>query len=111
MKNLNAFLGKWEFIEMPDFDYDYVHAEEKAYIKINENTNGQFKFGYVFGHIGIRDIKEVNSETILNFDWEGNDEMDEASGHGFIKVKSNAEIEGTINFLFGDSHDFKAIKK
>jgi hypothetical protein len=37
--------------------------------------------------------------------------MDEASGHGIIKLISKTEIEGTINFLFGDSYDFKAIKK
>jgi len=111
MDNLYTFLGKWEFTEMSDFDDDYVHAEEKAYIEINEKKNGQFKFGYVFGYVGIRNIKEVNSESFLNFDWEGNDEMDEASGHGVIKLKSKTEIEGTINFLFGDSYHFKAIKK
>lgn len=111
MRNLNAFLGKWEIIEMPDFGDDYIYAEETAHVEFNEEQTGHFKFGYVFGHVGIREIKEVNSESILNFDWEGNDEMDEASGHGMIKLKSKAEIEGTINFLFGDSHAFKAIKK
>ena len=48
----------------------------------------------------------------LTFNWEGNDEMDEASGSGWIELKSTNEIEGHFSFRFnGDDSTFLATRK
>lgn len=48
--------------------------------------------------------------TNCHNDWEGNDEMDEASGSGWIQLINEDEIEGLIKLHNGDRSGFKAKK-
>ncbi|WP_013325525.1 hypothetical protein [Gloeothece verrucosa] len=41
-------------------------------------------------------IEKLNEEERFSFTWEGSDEMDEASGSGWIKLAVPNEIEGVI---------------
>ncbi|MFK7978423.1 MAG: hypothetical protein AB8G86_00450 [Saprospiraceae bacterium] len=48
----------------------------------------------------------------MEFEWEGNDEMDEASGSEWVELKSINEIEGHFSFHFmGEESTFRAIRK
>ncbi len=44
----------------------------------------------------------------FEFTWEGNDECDEASGSGWLRLKSADEVEGNIKLHYGDRSGFAA---
>jgi hypothetical protein len=68
--------GKWRIVEMPDYDDDFPDLMGPAYILFGP-TGGEFAFGCVTGSFpGSTDANAVA------FDWDGNDEMDEACGDG-----------------------------
>ena len=45
-----------------------------------------------------------------DFSWDGNDEMDEACGHGWAELQPNDSIEGEISFHSGDEYEFAAVR-
>ncbi|QTA85743.1 hypothetical protein [Desulfonema magnum] len=99
------FAGTWHIVEMEMWDESYFNMEVQAYIKINKKGNGNFQFGLVTGYIDGEFIKE---DEKLEFTWEGNDEMDTASGSGWVKMKEKDIIEGKIKFHMGDRSMFTA---
>ena len=105
MQNLT---GTWEIQEMETWDEDYFNMEVQAYITIKKNQTGQFQFGLVSGHFSVGNIENGR----LSFEWAGNDEMDEASGTGWVELKFNDEIKGHFSFHFmGDDSTFSATRK
>jgi len=95
-------MGRWRIVEMPNYDADYPDMMEPAYI-LFEETGGEFAFGCVTGSIyGSSDSGAVE------FTWDGNDEMDEASGDGWAALQDNGSLEGQIRFHRGDEIDFIA---
>ncbi len=46
---------------------------------------GEFQFGYLHGFMDCRYSEREGNETV-EFSWEGNDEMDQASGRGFAII-------------------------
>ena len=103
------FLGKWRIIEMEMWDEDYFNMEVEAYIKIEENGLGEFQFGLVHGFIDGKIVK-YNDGNKFEFSWQGNDEMDEASGSGWIKFRSEVKnvIDGEFRFFKGEDSAFVA---
>src|SRR5579864_3201257 len=76
---------------MPDYDADYPDMMDPAYIRFAENGSGDFAFGCVTGQIfGAGDTDP------LEFDWHGNDEMDEASGDGWAELQPDGVLKGQI---------------
>ena len=103
------FTGKWDIFEMSNWDEAYFNEDGQAYIKINKNEYGEFKFGYVEAEIyGV--ISKDKEETLLEFTFDGNDEMDPCQGRGWIKIKTDNPdiIEGELFFHGGDSSTFLA---
>ncbi len=105
----NILLGKWKIIEMPDFDDEFMHAEENAYLKISD-TGSEFKFGYVNGYFHLKQESKLKKGGVIKFYWEGSDEIDEVSGTGWIKIISDKKIEGEIHFFDSDTYKFIAKK-
>jgi hypothetical protein len=64
----------------------------------------------------LNGIQEVGGSTPpgstnlegLSFTREGNDEMDEASGDGWVKLQKDGSLKGEIRFHNGDDSTFKA---
>lgn len=105
---MQDFKGTWEIQEMETWDEDYFNMEIQAYITIKADQSGQFQFGLVRGYFSSGKIENGR----LIFEWEGSDEMDEASGSGWIQLNSADEIEGFFSFYFmGDDSTFQATKK
>ena len=97
-----SVLGKWRIVEMPDYTDDYPNMMGPAYISF-EPTHGEFAFGCVTGAFaGCGDYDAVE------FDWDGNDEMDEACGDGWAELQSDGTLIGEICFHRGDEISFKA---
>ena len=107
MKNLT---GIWEIQEMDMWDEDYFNMEVQAFVEIKENKTGEFHFGLVTGYFNwsMYDFEEGKR---LEFTWEGNDEMDEVFGAGWITLESKDIIKGEIRFHNGDDSIFIAKRK
>ena len=95
--------GKWRIIKMPDYTSDFPDMIAPAYILFNGKGGGEFAFGCVTGAIyGAAD------GNAIEFSWEGNDEMDEASGEGWAELQPNGSLTGQICFQGGNEANFTA---
>jgi hypothetical protein len=101
------FEGIWYIMDMENWDEDYCNMDGQAYFEINPQGSGQFQFGLVTGHLDGEWVNDRSQQT-LEFTWEGMDEMDEASGRGWLKLKDRDTLEGQIKFHHGDSSLFSA---
>jgi hypothetical protein len=60
-------------------------------------------FGCVTGGLHCR-----KSPSGVEFTWEGNNEMDQASGAGWAELQKDGSLTGEIRFHKGDDSTFKA---
>ncbi|MEC4813634.1 MAG: hypothetical protein SAK29_10250 [Scytonema sp. PMC 1069.18] len=81
--------------------------ETQAYIEITRENGGDFQFGLVSGYLDGY-VEKVGDLERFTFTWSGQDEMDEASGSGWVCLNGEDELEGTIAFHMGDHSEFKA---
>ena len=103
------FYGNWRINEMELWDQEFVDAEVPGYIHLSNDGMGEFQFGYVHGFMDCRYSKQ-NGKDVVEFSWEGNDEMDQALGRGFATIKSGI-LDGHLFFHQGDDSEFKAIRE
>ena len=105
----HPFMGLWHIYEMEMWDEDYFNMETQAYVEIQPNNMGEFQFGLVTGYLDGY-LEQIGEGERFSFTWEGQDEMDEVNGSGWLQLVSPNEIEGLINFHQGDRSGFKAKK-
>jgi len=80
--------------------------EVPAYISIKHDNLGRFRFGAVQGEIDGR-IEMLDGVPRFSFSWEGNDEMDVASGRGWV-MHDGKQLVGHIYFHMGEDSAFQA---
>jgi hypothetical protein len=97
-----SVLGKWRIVELPGYEDDYADMVEPAYILLGA-TRGEFAFGCVTGAFA-----GGGDHTSIAFDWNGNDEMDEACGSGWVELQADGSLQGGICFQDGDEIPFIA---
>jgi hypothetical protein len=90
--------GKWRIVETPDHDM----AVPSAYILFGK-SGGEFAFDCLTGS-----IHGVCESDAVEFTWEGNDEMEPASGHGWAELLDDGSLEGEICLDNGDDISFTA---
>lgn len=95
--------GKWRITKMPDYTSDFPDMVEPAYILFDGKGGGEFAFGCVTGA-----IHGAGDGNAIEFDWDGNNEMDEASGDGWAELQPDGSIKGQICFHGGDEANFTA---
>ena len=95
--------GRWRIVAMPDYESGYSDMIEPAYIQFDGKDGGEFAFGCITGS-----IYSAGDTEAIEFEWDGNDEMDGASGDGWAEVQPDGSIEGQICFDNGDEADFTA---
>ena len=108
-KTPSPFEGRWRITSMEMWEQDFVDAEVEGYFEFGPNSVGSFQFGYVSGDIDYRDGTRDGKPSI-EWSWDGNDEMDPASGRGWA-VLDGDEIHGVIAIHHGDESEFVAKKK
>jgi len=81
--------GRWRIVETPDYDMG-----KPAYI-VFRKPGGEFALGCLTG-------------DAVEFTWEGNDEMEPASGTGWADLQADGSIEGEISLNNGDDITFIA---
>jgi len=99
----HSLIGKWRIIEMELWDKDFLDMMEPAYIAFDGKAGGEFAFGCVIGGLHCRKAPDG-----VEFTWEGNNEMDEASGDGWAELQKDGSLTGEIRFHNGDDSTFKA---
>lgn len=105
----NPFVGTWHIYEMELWDEDYFNMETQAYIEISPNHLGEFQFGLVSDSLD-GNVEPLGETERLTFTWSGQDEMDPASGSGWLQLTGEDEAEGLIKLHLGDCSLFKAKK-
>ena len=97
-----SLTGRWRITQLPGYEDDYADMVELAYILFGP-TGGEFAFGCVTdGFAGGGD------HDAAAFDWDGNDEMDEAQGDGCAELQADGSLTGEICFHGGDEITFTA---
>ena len=90
--------GRWRVIDTPGYDM----ATSGSYILFNQD-GGEFALDCLTG--SIYGPCEGDAGT---FEWDGNDEMAEACGSGWVKLRDNGSLEGEICLHNGDDIPFIA---
>jgi hypothetical protein len=103
----HPFVGTWHIIEMEMWDADYMHMERQAYIEIESGDHGTFQFGLVWGELHGY-LEEDAPGQRFAFTWEGNDEMDPASGSGWMRLETADAAVGLLAIHRGDRSRFTA---
>ena len=110
MSQANPINGIYEITHMDQWAQDFVDIEVPGFIRIDPHGQGEFQFGYVHGEMTVM-FTERNGKTAAEWTWQGNDEMDPASGRGWSVLQAEGRLEGEIVFLDGDSSGFSAEQK
>jgi hypothetical protein len=90
--------GRWRVVETPGYDM----AGPGSYILFDED-GGEFTLDCLTGSI----YGPCDGETV-DFEWEGNNEMDEASGDGWAELRPDGSLQGEIHLRGGDEIPFIA---
>jgi len=90
--------GKWNVIETPGYDM----AGAGSYILFDQG-GGEFALDCLTGSI----YGACEGEAV-EFEWDGNDEMDKASGSGWAEMRDDGSLEGEISLQNGDDIPFIA---
>jgi len=78
--------GRWRVVETPGYDM----AVAGAYILFDE-VGGEFAFDCLTGSVH----GSCNGDAV-QFIWQGNDEMEPASGDGWAELRDDRSLEGEI---------------
>lgn len=100
-------IGYWRITKMELWNADYFDSQVPAYLRLNRDFKGRFQFGLIEGEIYNPRFSFVDGIPRIEFLWDGTDENDSTSGHGWIKAKGN-QAQGRIFFHQGDATDFTA---
>jgi hypothetical protein len=103
----HPFIGTWHIYSMELWDESYFNMETQAFIEIRPENPGSFHFGLVSGGLDGYVAGKFPKQRFV-FTWEGNDEMDPATGSGWVQVKDENELIGSIKFHLGDRSKFRA---
>lgn len=106
----SPFTGSWRITWMAEWDQEFVNSEIQGFFDFEDRGSGEFHFGYVHGFMDCK-MTTRDDKPCIEFSWEGNDEMDPASGRGWAVLHGKNEIEGMLFFHFGDESAFKAMKR
>ena len=90
--------GKWHVVETPGYDM----SGRGSYI-LFDNQGGEFVLDCLTGS-----IYGTCEGGAVEFEWSGNNEMDEASGDGWAELREDGTLEGEISLHNGDDIPFIA---
>jgi len=102
--------GRWRITEAQLWDHDALNLVAPAFIEFAEDGSGSFGFIAVQGEMDCREM-ERDGQQGAEFSWEGNDECDPASGHGWAAFKKDGSLCGRIFFHLGDDSGFMAVRE
>ncbi len=98
-----ALIGKWRITEADTWDRDYLDMLDPAQIIFEAGGHGTLNFGCVKASLDCE-----HAGTLIHFNWQGFDEMDEVSGDGSAELLNDGHVEIELRFRHGDEAIMKA---
>src|SRR3989442_15603709 len=86
-------IGRWRIVEMSGWDRDAIDLVEPGFIEFAGDGAGQFGLIAVRGWLDCRPA-ERDGRARVEFSWEGLDEGDQVSGHGWAALVDDSVVEG-----------------
>ena len=105
-KQESPFTGRWRIVSMSAWEDDFLDEEVEAYIEFNDRGWGEFHFGNVQGRMDCRLTTE--GEPVVEWSWEGNEEMNEVNGRGWAVLGEDGHLHGRIFIHDGEDSEFEA---
>ena len=102
--------GSWRIVEMDLWDRETIDLVGPAFIELNADGTGRFRFIAVEGYLDCR-YAERGDLPKVEFTWEGHDEGDHASGRGWAQLETDGSLRGHIFFHAGDDSGFRAVAR
>ncbi len=90
--------GKWHVVQTPEYDM----AGPNSYILFAKG-GGEFALDCLTGSIHGRCEGDA-----VEFTWDGSNEMELATGHGWAEIRADGSLEGEISLEGGDDIAFIA---
>lgn len=101
--------GRWRIEEMDLWDRDAIDLLGPAFVEINSDGTGSFRFIAVEGYLDCRFDKR-DGQRVVEFSWEGDDDGDPVSGRGRARAAPSGSLRGHIFFHMGDDSGFRAVR-
>lgn len=92
--------GKWRIVEASGYDM----ASPGFHILFDED-GGEFTFDCLTGS-----IHGACEDAAVEFDWDGNDEMDPACGDSWAELHNDGSLRGEVRLRDGDDIPFIALR-
>ena len=105
----SAFLGAWRIETMELWARDAIDLLGPSTILFEDEAFGEFHFIAVRGWMDCR-FGERDGKPLVEFSWQGKDEMDDASGRGWAVIEDDGNLAGRIYFHQGDDSAFSAVR-
>jgi hypothetical protein len=90
--------GKWRVVQTPEYDT----ARPNSYILFAKD-GGEFALDWLTGS-----IHGCCEGDAVEFTWDGSDEMEPATGHGWAEIRADGSLEGEVSLEGGDDISFIA---
>jgi hypothetical protein len=92
--------GRWLIDFMDMWDREFIDAEVRGFFEFGDEHRGSFQFGHVQGEIDYR-FGERGGNPGVEFSWNGQDEMDQAQGRGWLVLEGD-DLKGMFYIHLGD---------
>jgi len=101
-------VGTWRIIEMDAWDIDAIGLTGPAFIAVEADGLGSFRFIAVEAQL---DWGTHQATARIEFTWDGEDEGDHVSGRGWAQVDDDGSLRGHIYFHLGEDSGFRAVRE
>ena len=92
------------------WDHDALDLVQPACFEFDEHGRGRFGFIAVEGDLDCR-YADLDGRARMDFTWEGDDEGDARSGHGWAQLERDGSLRGHFFFPAGDDSGFHAVRE
>ena len=106
----NPFLGSWRIVEMELWERTDIDMLGRGYIRFDRDGTGEFRFLAVQAGIDCH-VTERDGRPIVEFSWNGYNEMDPTCGRGWAKLDADDRLRGGLFFHLGDDSAFTATRE
>jgi hypothetical protein len=104
-----TFVGGWRINAMDLWAKDAIELLGPGTFIFEDEAFGEFRFIAVRGWMDCR-FAERDGKPLVEFSWQGKDEMDDASGRGWGVIDDDGTLSGRIYFHQGDDSAFTATR-
>ncbi|WP_298685850.1 hypothetical protein [uncultured Sphingomonas sp.] len=96
-----AFVGKWQIVESGAWPRDHLDLCGPAFLRIDADGAGEMAFGALSAS-----LDGGFTPSVVDFDWNGEDEGDQVTGTGWADLRDDGWLEGEIAYDNGDDTTF-----